>query len=527
MVTVKEYRQYLRLSIIVYIVLFSVYSILRHYLYFTGAYDLGIFLQSLWTTAHGEGFFFNTPEWEDLGTYSHFGVHNSPILILLVPIYKMFPHAETLLILQTIALGFGALTLFRFAKMLIGEKKAFYVSLMYLANPLIHGINRFDFHPVSLVVPLIFLIPYYYEKRNYLIFILVSLLVLTAKEDSGLVLISLGLFFMIKRYGVSNVLNPKWFLKNIHTLKWEIILISLGILWTLISLFVVIPHYNGGIYPYLTASRVQRYSFSISNIHIDYIIAFFSISLFSVSFIPMFNWEYFLASVPLWLELILPSKTANMVTVGYHYPYMLAPFLFILLVYILPMIQISLKIEYHSKKTKVIPLTMKTFVAVSLISMLLFSPAFHVLKSPYVRGIPMYSLVKVYNKWGPYFWIADNITGILSNSDCPVTTQNLIFPHLANRRETYCLRTLFNVYYLPNNSIVLLAESLPDYHFTVEALMNSTLTANKNYFVLNINDMIIKCYNQTGDDTKKFKECIISSTQGIVQKCKQERNDEK
>jgi len=519
-----SYQKLLGIAIITYIVFFGIYSTLRHYAYVTNAYDLGIFMQSLWTTSHNQGFFFNTPEWEDLGVYSHFGVHNSPILFVLVPVYQKLPYAETLLILQTIALGLGALILFKFGKMIIGEHKAFYLAIIYLANPLIQGINQFDFHPVSLIVPIIFLIPYYYEKRNYFKMTLVSLLVLTAKEDAGLILISLGAFFIIKKCKIHSLVTPKILFQNLHEIRWEASLIVLGIIWILISLFLIIPHYSGGVYPYLHDSRVQRYSTSISDLHIDYIVVFFLISILSVMFIPLAKPEYFITSLPLWIELILPAKTTNMVTVGYQYPYMLAPFLFILSTYTLsentPTL-ITTKVIKHKIKTKV---TIKKAAIFSFIFMLLISPPFQIVSIPYIRGVPIYELAEVYEKWSPYFQVLDNITTTISNSNCPISTQNTIFPHLSNRNNTYVLITCFRAIYLPNDSILLLASSLPDYEFTEMALRNSTIIANKTYYTLNINTAILKCYAQTGENTKEFKSCIANYTSNIIQECEEARN---
>ncbi len=515
-----RYQRYLGFAVMVYIVFFSTYSLLRHYSYLSSGYDLGIFMQSLWTIAHGEGFFFNTGEWEDIGTFSHFGVHNSPILIPLVPLYKMFPYAETLLILQTIALGFGALALFKFAKTLIGERTAFYLSLMYLSNPLIHGINRFDFHPVSLVVPLIFLIPYYYEKREYAKMVFIASIVLTAKEDAGLILISLGWFFIVRKYGLKNSLNIKHIFKNFNDLKWEMTLGFLGAMWILLSIFVVIPHFNGGYYPYFDGTKLHRYT--LTGIHVDYVIAFTFITLGSIAFMPLLNLEYATTSLPLWLELV-PSKKPEMLIIGYQYPYMLVPFLFIISVYNLKnLMSIKLIIETRLKKEAIV-LTIRKALAISVVAMILFSPVFHIIKGPYIQGITFYNLVKIKKEWEPYFSVLDNVTEAISLSPCPVSTQDNLFPHLADRNNTYYLLTPFHSSYIPNNSIVLLARSLPDYKVTVKALRNSTLTANKTYFVLDVNTIILDCYNRTENNTEEFKACIMNYTKRIIQECEQAR----
>ena len=522
-----KYRKYLIFAITIYIVFFSVYSILRHYSYFTSAYDLGIFMQSLWTTSHGGGFFFNTPEWEDIGTYSHFGIHNQPILFLVVPIYWAFPSAETLLVLQTIALGFGAATLFRFANLILkDEKRALYLSMMYLMNPFIHGINRFDFHPVSLIVPFIFLIPYYYETRQYIKMLLTSFLVLSAKEDAGLILISLALLFMFKKHSHSSrTLSIQSIQEFIKENVLEISLLLLGVIWIAFSIFIVIPHFNEGFYPYTHNSKLQRYVLSISRFHLDYVIVFVFVTLLGVAFIPVLNLRYLFASIFLWIELVAPSTKLTIITIGFQYLYMLVPFLFITSVYTLSEIKEAKLVFFSSKNdSKQYPITLKKTIGLVFVAMLLFSPVFHVLSMPYISGLPIYKLIHIQKNWEPYSGVLDNITEIVKKSSCPISTQNSIFPHLANSNITYVLLTPFNSSYIPNNSIILLASSLPDYKITAGVLNNTRITEGRTYFVLNVNEIILSCYNQTGDYAKEFNAYIAKYTKQVINECEQARS---
>src|SRR4030042_823535 len=75
----------LLLLLLVYTVFFSSLTILRHWAFETHAWDLGIFTQSLWTTAYGNRFLYHTPELFINPTGSFFGVHFSPLLLGLLP----------------------------------------------------------------------------------------------------------------------------------------------------------------------------------------------------------------------------------------------------------------------------------------------------------------------------------------------------------------------------------------------------------------------------------------------------------
>jgi len=505
----RRYNLYLMIGVFAYNVFFSVYSILRHYLYLTAGYDLGIFMQSLWTTATGEGFFFNTAEWQDLGVHSHFGVHNQPILLLLIPVYKIFPYAETLLIIQTIAIGSGAITLFKFAKLCLkDEKRAFYISLMYLTNPLIHGINRMDFHPVGLAIPFIFLIPYYFEKREYIKMFLTSFIILSVKEDSGLILISLGLMYILRRYPLKEFTNPrKWkkiFLEN----KIPTLLIIIGSLWIVVSLFMVVPYF-GGEYPYFSG-KLERYG---GKIYFDNIVVYFIVNIISTAFLPLLNIQLFFSSLPLWLEIFLSSHQP-MVIIGTQYPYMLVPMLLIMSVYNLKEIKNAKIIIKKVNEIQTIQVSLRKLVGVSMLSMMLFSPAFHVIDSQYIWGMPIQKMVPLYINGYPYLNMIDEVTETLTKTNYTIATQNQLFPHLANRQNTYYLLTYFGNGYIPNNSLVVIDTVIPDYKPAFKYFTNYTKTHQINFQLLNTTELILTCAR---DDIEKTRECIHDKLNVMLQ----------
>ena len=70
-------NKFLYISIVIYIVVFSVISVLQHSHFKTQAWDMGIFDQSMWNTVHGR---FMENSIEEIP--NHFGVHMSPFLLL-------------------------------------------------------------------------------------------------------------------------------------------------------------------------------------------------------------------------------------------------------------------------------------------------------------------------------------------------------------------------------------------------------------------------------------------------------------
>ena len=88
------------LLIVLYFAVYSLLSLLRHATYHSFGFDLGLYDQVFWNTVHGRW-------WEStmsLGLaqpHSYFGDHFSPIFFAILPIYALFPHPQTLLVVQT------------------------------------------------------------------------------------------------------------------------------------------------------------------------------------------------------------------------------------------------------------------------------------------------------------------------------------------------------------------------------------------------------------------------------------------
>ena len=170
------------ISIIIYTIVFSAYTIFKHRTFNSFAWDLGIFNQGFWTTVNLEGIFYNTCELHLVESGSFFGVHFSPILFVLVPIYQLFPRPETLLMLQSVILGAAAYPLYLIGRHNVDRKTGLLASAMYLCNPVVHGINCYDFH-VQCLIPLLFFISmYFYISRKWGPFLIATIMTLMIEE---------------------------------------------------------------------------------------------------------------------------------------------------------------------------------------------------------------------------------------------------------------------------------------------------------------------------------------------------------
>src|ERR1700730_4863452 len=91
----------------VYLFVYGALSVLRHESYHSFGFDLGLFNQTFWNTTQGRPFESTMSQAQPI-PHSLLGDHFSPIFFFLMPFYFAFPHPETLLVLQTLALALGA-----------------------------------------------------------------------------------------------------------------------------------------------------------------------------------------------------------------------------------------------------------------------------------------------------------------------------------------------------------------------------------------------------------------------------------
>ena len=132
----KHSNKILWVSIIIYILLFSFLSLKKYYAFGYNAFDLAIFNQVFFNTAEGR--------WFDMtiNLNSYLADHFTPIIFLLLPIYKLIPRPETLLILQTVILALSAWPLYKISEYISKDSLiSLVVAILWLVNPFIHNVN--------------------------------------------------------------------------------------------------------------------------------------------------------------------------------------------------------------------------------------------------------------------------------------------------------------------------------------------------------------------------------------------------
>ncbi|MFI7101232.1 DUF2079 domain-containing protein [Streptomyces sp. NPDC050161] len=172
--------------------LYTVVSLLRHDRMLNAGYDLGIFEQAIRAYAHGQA-----PVVELKGPgFNLLGDHFHPILALVAPVYRLFPGAVTLLVVQAALMALACYPLTRWAHRAAGPVAGLVVGCGFGASWGIATAVTKDFHEICFAVPLLAFSVTALGQRRWRAAVAWALPLLLVKEDLGLTLAAIGGYVM-------------------------------------------------------------------------------------------------------------------------------------------------------------------------------------------------------------------------------------------------------------------------------------------------------------------------------------------
>ena len=177
--------------------LYVCYSVAQWRALAAPSWDLGIFTEAAQAYSR-----FEAPIVPIKGPgYNLLGDHFHPLLALLGPIFRLFPSALTLLVVQDALIAVSVLPIARLAQRLLGRGGALLVGLAYGLGWGLQGAVAAQFHEVCLAVPLLaFGGVAFVERRWGACMAWLAPLVLV-KEDLGLTVFMAGLVIAWRRRG--------------------------------------------------------------------------------------------------------------------------------------------------------------------------------------------------------------------------------------------------------------------------------------------------------------------------------------
>ena len=201
---------------LIYLIIFSslillISSSLKHLLYQSTAWDLGIFDQAIFLISQ------NTPPISSFLGIHILGDHAALIFYPLAILYKLYPSVYWLFFVQAIALSWGAFFIYQLAKQSeLKEALALTLSGVYLLYPLIFNINLFDFHTDVIALSAIFWAILAVRRRNLWGFMAALILMASCKGILGITIAAMGLWLILEKerlYGaIALIFGSSWFL---------------------------------------------------------------------------------------------------------------------------------------------------------------------------------------------------------------------------------------------------------------------------------------------------------------------------
>ncbi len=188
---------------------FCLIFILHRYYTFYASFDQGIFNQVFWNGTHGR--MFQSSLSSSLSTnvvhngevpevfYHRLGQHFTPALLLWLPFYYLFPSPATLSVLQVILVTAAGLVLYALARHYLEPPLAAAIAISFYGANAVIGPTLTNFHDISQIPLFVFSLLWAMEKGKWRLFWLLAVLILAVREDSGVVLFSIGFYLIISQ----------------------------------------------------------------------------------------------------------------------------------------------------------------------------------------------------------------------------------------------------------------------------------------------------------------------------------------
>ncbi|MGB3402385.1 MAG: DUF2079 domain-containing protein [Microcoleaceae cyanobacterium] len=276
-----------KLFIIASILLFLCSSI-RHLLFQSTAFELGIYDQVAYLISQGISPISSFLEIHHLGNHAAWAMY--PVSLL----YWIYPSVYWLLLIQAVFLALGVYPTWSLARHAgLNQRLSMAIVIVYLLYPLIFNINLFDFHPEVMAVAAILGAILAAKLDKIVWFCLLIIWVLGCKDALALTVAAMGfwLFFFEKKR------------------KYGAIALFLGVGWFIVVVQGIIPYYKGGEGP----GGVGRYGYLGNSVYEIILNLFLKPHLVLGRILSLKTIEYFLllfSPIILWLS---PQRLAPLI----------------------------------------------------------------------------------------------------------------------------------------------------------------------------------------------------------------------
>lgn len=180
------------------------FTIASHHALTTQMNDLGNAVQAIWSASHGD-WMMNISNDVDSRIKSRLAVHTNVLYYAIVPLYKLFPHPELLMILGSLGVGLAGLGVYAYARLnATSGAWTLLFPLAFFVHPMVHDANVYDFKIITIATAALVWSVWAFDSGRPRLGCALAGVVILSQEDHVLLVIGLGAYLMItqrKRLG--------------------------------------------------------------------------------------------------------------------------------------------------------------------------------------------------------------------------------------------------------------------------------------------------------------------------------------
>lgn len=191
----------LLLILMAYTVVFSINQInqQKSHAISTG-HDSAEYHQTMWNTAQGKLFHNTVNPHPCTKSYNQLGNHFGLIYLFLLPVYVLYPHHETMAILQTIFIAAGGWALYLLCRLICRDKLVgLLVALGFISAPMTIRMFYWGIRPIYFSAAPFVLAIYFIFQNKVFLYAFFLLLAIICKENVSLLGIPLGLLILFNQ----------------------------------------------------------------------------------------------------------------------------------------------------------------------------------------------------------------------------------------------------------------------------------------------------------------------------------------
>ena len=364
------------LFIITLFTLTSVHFLLFMYGFVSiGAGDTFIMDNALYNTIKGEGLMTigaveHYPEYYKASEHpthsqfnNYFEIHKKLILVLMLPIYYLWPSLFNILLIQCIMLGLAAYPLYKICNHFMDERASKIISISYLLYPTTILTGIVGFHVPTFAPLFIFLTFYFYLTKKPVLHLVSLILLLTLFENMFLVSIPIAFYYIFDTYFNKEDLKIRLYKYSFPAIFATIIYYGvfmhyiIGPMYSpdaLITETACLSYhfgYLGSSVPEIILNSLSNPSLVINIPHILKFVIYMSVMLLPLAFMPLLNKRSIMAFSMSSLIVIQSVLSRNPTGACFYdrFQAIVVPFLFLAVIISVSELQKEKYIKYFNK----------------------------------------------------------------------------------------------------------------------------------------------------------------------------------